>query len=57
MTPQRRPARHRGRPISSMRSPGRHAAMQIRVSHGLQNALDNGRNFAGDPAVLTLPTA
>jgi hypothetical protein len=27
-----------------------HRAMQKRVSHSLQNALDNGRNFTGDPA-------
>ena len=52
MTPQRSAARRQGCSIEPSWSLAPHAAMQKRVSHSLQNALDNGRNFAGDPAVL-----
>ncbi len=48
MTPQRRSAPF-DLPPGSL---GPHATMRKGVSHGLENALDNGRNFAGDPAVL-----
>jgi len=56
MTPQRRSASHQGCPMRLPGSLGLHAAMRKGVSHRLENALDNGRNFAGDPAVL-LPKA
>jgi hypothetical protein len=34
-----------------------HRAMQKRVSHRCENALDNGRNFAGEPAVFDPPNS
>jgi hypothetical protein len=46
MTPQRKAVR--SIPLSG--SLDLHAAMRKGVSHPLQNALDNGRNFTGDPA-------
>ena len=48
MTPRHSAARRRS--IRPSGRPGRHDPMQKRVSHGRENALDNGRNFTGDPA-------